>query len=383
MKVHQSGNLSNAALDAIVRRQDEVRTHAVVLTSAVDIPVAPVRWLWRNYLACGKLHILGGAPSTGKTTIALDLAATVSKGADFPDGTRSNGGRVVIWSGEDDPADTLVPRLMAAGADLTKVHFIEGVRESGRSRSFDPARDVPLLEAALSRWDDVSLVVVDSIVSAIAGDGHKNSDVRRGLQPLVDMIARHDIAAIGITHFSKGTSGRDPVERITGSLAFGALARVVMIAAKEEPKADDPDDTPTDRRIFSRAKSNLGPDGGGFGYRIEPVTIAGEIETTWIVWGEPLQGTAKEILARAESVDDGENGVSAVDEACRFLTVELEDGPVAVKELERRANDAGISKSSLKRGCARIGATKRKIGFGEGARWTVMLRKKTPEGDQE
>jgi hypothetical protein len=68
-----------------------------------------------------------------------------------------------------------------------------------------------------------------------------------------------------VTHFSKGTSGKEPIDRITGSVAFGALARVVMVAAKE-PEADD---GTAGRRILARAKSNIGPDEGGFAYSLE------------------------------------------------------------------------------------------------------------------
>ena len=77
------------------------------------------------------------------------------------------------------------------------------------------------------------MIIVDPIVSAVSGDSHKNGETRRALQPLVDLASDVNAALIGITHFSKGTSGRDPLERITGSIAFGALARVVMVAAKE------------------------------------------------------------------------------------------------------------------------------------------------------
>jgi putative DNA primase/helicase len=96
-----------------------------------------------GWLAEGKVHILGGAPGTGKTIISIALAAIVTNGGRWPDGTQCpTTGNVVIWSGEDDPADTLIPRLKLAGADLNKVYFIEAVREGNEKRSFDPARDV-------------------------------------------------------------------------------------------------------------------------------------------------------------------------------------------------------------------------------------------------
>lgn len=351
----------------------------VILTSAASITPGPIRWLWRHYLACGKMHLLGGAPSAGKTTLALALAAIISKGGTFPDGTKASVGRVIMWSGEDDPADTLIPRLEAAGADLNRVHFVDGVREARSSRSFVPSKDIPALEKAIRQYDDVALLIVDPVVSLVAGDGHKNSDVRIAFQPLLDMIARLDIAAVGITHFTKGTSGRDPVERITGSLAFAALSRVVLVAAKEEVAADSDDgaqeDGRSDRRILSRAKSNIGPDGGGFAYRVEPVAISTggyEIETTRIVWGEELHGSAREILGSAEASQEEMKGALA--EACDFLRVKLEYGPVLVTELQRRAKAAGISDRTLKRASSVVGVKKDRDGFGPGGKWVWRLK---------
>ena len=120
-------------------------------------------------------------------------------GLDFPDGSFSKAGNVRIWSGEDDPADTMVPRLRAAGADLNRVYFVGDMSAGDAFRSFDPATDIPALLEQAIRIGGVSLIVVDPIVSAVAGDSHKNGEVRRALQPLVDMADRIGAAVVGIT----------------------------------------------------------------------------------------------------------------------------------------------------------------------------------------
>src|SRR5262249_27719599 len=145
-----------------------------------------------------------------------------------PDRTQANRRDVAIWSGEDAPSDTLVPRLLANGADLKRVRFVGPVIVDGDRRPFDPAKDVPLLAAQLAAMPDLGLLIVDPVVSAVAGDAHKSADVRRALQPLADLAQQTGAAIIGISHFSKGTAGRDPVERVTGSIAFGAAARIVL-----------------------------------------------------------------------------------------------------------------------------------------------------------
>src|SRR6185437_4605584 len=112
---------------------------------ATDFEPEPIRWIWNGWLAAGKFHLLVGAPSTGKTTIALNLAAIITRGDQWPDGTLSEPGNVLIWSGEDDPKDTLLPRLLAHKADRRHVYFVSDVKENNKPRSFDPSRDMSKL----------------------------------------------------------------------------------------------------------------------------------------------------------------------------------------------------------------------------------------------
>ncbi len=102
----------------------------VITRRASDIKPEPFAWLWRYWLASGKLHIIAGVPETGKTTIALSYAAIVSSGGKWPDGTRATVGSVLIWTAEDDADDTLVPRLMRMGADAS----IASILSKRRSR---------------------------------------------------------------------------------------------------------------------------------------------------------------------------------------------------------------------------------------------------------
>lgn len=324
----------------------------VKLIRASDLTPEPITWLWDGWLAAGKMHVFGGAPGTGKTTISMGLAATVTTGGRWPDGTRSIAGNVVIWSGEDDPADTLIPRLALSGADMSRVFFIGDIREGNDRRSFDPARDMEPLRRKLAEIGGVRLLIVDPIVSAVTGDSHKNAEVRRGLQPLVDLAGSMRCALLGITHFSKGTGGRDPVERLTGSLAFGALARVVLVAAKHQEEGEDGRIV----RLFCRAKSNIGPDDGGFEYDLQQAELKLHpgVFASAVLWGDAVQGAARELLATADATgDDGEGGTLA--DAKRFLSDLLADGPLPVKVVRADADGAGYKWATIRRAQKALG----------------------------
>ena len=326
----------------------------VILTCGTDLTPEPYRWLWQYWLAMGKLHILAGAPGQGKTTIALAMAATITIGGRWPDGSRCVPGNVLIWSGEDDPADTLVPRLMAAGADRARCFFIEGARRDGEVVPFDPARDLGQLLEAIEKIGGISLLVIDPVVSAVTGDSHKNTEVRRALQPLVDLAAKCDCAVLGITHFAKGGQGTDPAQRVVGSVAFTAVARVVMVAAKVKG-----DEEGQDTRILARSKSNIGPDDGGFQYHLEQSEPLPGIHASHIAWGKAVEGTARELLTDPDDGPQDEGAGSAKEAAEEFLLELLKDGATATKHIQEQAKEAGISWATVRRASDALGVKKR------------------------
>ncbi|NEX63457.1 AAA family ATPase [Noviherbaspirillum galbum] len=326
-----------ALLDAPI--YPATKDRSVQLRRGSTIQMKPIHWLWDQWLPAGKLTILAGAAGTGKTTLALGLAATLTAGRHWPDGTQCNQrGNVLIWSSEDAPDDTLAPRLKAAGADLDRCFFIDGVAEDGKSMPFDPSTDISGLYEAADKIGGVSLLIIDPIVSAVAGDMNKANDVRRSLQSIVDFADAYNCAVLGITHFTKGSGGRSPQDRILGSQAFGALARMNLVAAKKE---DD------ERRVLARAKCNIARDDGGVSYAIEPTTIDGGIETTVATWTGTVEGSAREILGDVE-FDDSEEGGERED-AARFLRDLLSDGPLPSKQIEAEARGAGYSMATIRR----------------------------------
>ena len=352
----------------------------VILTCGTDLTPEPYRWLWQYWLAMGKLHILAGAPGQGKTTIALAMAATITIGGRWPDGSRCAPGNVLIWSGEDDPADTLVPRLMAAGADRARCYFIEGARRGGEVVPFDPARDLGQLLEAIEKIGGISLLVIDPVVSAVTGDSHKNTEVRRALQPLVDLAAKCDCAVLGITHFAKGGQGTDPAQRVVGSVAFTAVARVVMVAAKVKG-----DEEGQDTRILARSKSNIGPDDGGFQYHLEQSEPIPGIHASHIAWGKAVEGTARELLT---DPDDGPQDDAS--DAVELLRAELDTVRwTSCDEAAKPLKAAGFSKKQIWAASKKVGVMRKKDGMKGGWMWRlrdateVAFRMNCPEDSIE
>lgn len=365
-----------ATLDSIAASVLSAPEMTVNLIRGDAIKPEPIDWLWTDWLAAGKLHILAGAPGTGKTTLALALAAALTVRGRWPDGSRvTRAGDVLIWSGEDDPTDTLAPRLLACGADMARIHFVGSVRESAGSRPFDPAQDMDALGSAARRIGDVRLLICDPVVSAVTGDSHKNTEVRRALQPLVDLGHEIGVAILGISHFSKGSQGRDPTERVAGSLAFGALARVVLAAAKVQDE---------DRRILARAKSNIGPDDGGFYYDLQQIELDGfpGVFASRVLWGEAIEGSAREILAAADTVteadDDGNEDRNEVDKWLRDLLDE--EGEISKADVIKAGRACGFTERTIQRARKRIEAETKIHGFGKNkvSVWSLPNRATNP-----
>jgi putative DNA primase/helicase len=335
-------------------------------------------WLWPYWLGRGELHLIAGAIGAGKTTIALSIAATVTSGAEWPDGNKCEKGVVVFWSGEDSVEKALMPRFMAMGGDCSRIGGISVVDENSKERSFDPTADLDLLRDVLEDWrrrgEPVSLIVIDPFIVIAKTDSHKNAETRRDMQPLTDLAREFDAAVLGVTHYTKGTQRQAVNERVTGSLAFGAQARAIFAAVVHDDKAGAGNST----HSFIRTKSNFGPSGGGFAYDIETTQIVSGvkiIECTALKWGGQFDGSAQRLVDEAE----GGKRESALADAVSFLIFALADGPRPADgedgvKAEATANI--ISPMTLRRAREQIGVVIEKEKVARG-RWMWSLPPET------
>lgn len=350
---------------AINKANSKAPNWSAKLTQASTINPLAIKWLWPQWIATGKLTILAGASGTGKTTVALDFAATVTNGGQWPDKSKCNEeGNVLIWSSEDDAADTLVPRLIAAGANMDKVHIIEGrVGPKGQLETFDPATDLDTLRRSVSSIDGVSLLILDPIVNLIKGDMHKANDVRRSLQRVLDFAEDTGCSILAISHFNKGSAGAPPTERVNGSQAFTAFARTVLVVGKQDN---------SESRVIARSKSNISNDQGGCVYSIELCAIETDsgvsIETTKTVWGDFIEGSASEILSEIENSENS----SSSDNPIEALRAILQGGKITGRDASKAMEENGFSpkqtrtaREKLKVCHSRMGAGKNMITYWE------------------
>ena len=358
-KIHRDQLNSQDLIDYIESNARRITKQGIIATRLDRIQATTIDWLWPNYLAKGKLHILAGPAGVGKTTIALGIAATISSGGLFPDGSApQQSGNIVIWSGEDSASDTLKPRLIAAGADPAKIHIITGYQDADIEQPFDPSVHCSELAAFCRTLDEgAALVLIDPIISAVKGDSHKANDVRRDLQPLVSLAEQENCCVLGITHFSKGNKGASPQDRVIGSQAFSALARTVFVCATSKDNGT---------RIFTKAKSNISEDGGGFSYELEIIELEGlGITTSTATWQDPFFGSANEALALVEGGDDP-LPLTGQDLAAEALEEYLSSkGGALSSDVQAHLTEQGFSNKMIRLARTKLGVTTTKIAHGK------------------
>lgn len=346
---------------------EELRARAKVVqplgltTCIADIEKKPLKWLLPPCIPQGKLAILAGHPGLGKSLVSIDFAARLSRGEGMQ-GERGPEGPVdvLLLSAEDDPADTVRPRLEAAGAVLERIHV---------SRCLD----INDLVKMLDERPNVRFVVLDPL-SAYVGqiDTHKDAQVRTMLAPFVELASDRGVTILFVAHLKKSEEG-DAILRPGGSIAFVAAARIGWIVLKD-PK--DPQ-----RRYCLPLKNNLGPDAYGFAYR---VAAEGPDAPPRIAWeSERVTETADAILAKSRPKVERAGRGESLEEAAEFLREFLADGAKPVVELWETAKANGIGKPSLKRAKKKLGIIARKMGMADGWEWTLPPDESKPGPEPE
>jgi putative DNA primase/helicase len=348
---------------------------------ASDVQPEKLIWVWPGRIPEGKLVLLGGPPGLGKSQLTAFMAATISNGGNWPCNEGSTiVGNVIFMSAEDGIEDTIVPRLMAAGANLDRVHIVaSATKPDGTGRkTFSLKTDVDLLEAKAKEIRDVRLIVVDPISAYMGGsDGNGNVETREVLEPLAEMANRLHIAVVAVTHLNKGGGGgnQTTLNRFSGSIAFIAAARAAF-AVLEDPENDE-------RRFLLQAKNNLGKKCKGLVFRMEQRVVSEGIVSSNIIFfeNEQVSQSIDEALTASENRGGDGGQTSGKEDVAEFLTEVLAAGPVDVLEVERQARLAGLlgdnkrirENKSFRAARKHLGVLSKHEGFGLGSRYVLSL----------
>jgi putative DNA primase/helicase len=350
----QEAPKSSSGLKSLASTSNDDFDLMLVTRSAADYEMEELRWLWPQKIPSGKMVLYTGKPDGGKTMCALDVAARVTRGSDWPDGSRNeNGmGRVLIASSEDDPKDTLVPRLKAAGADLNNIEIVVGTVLSAKGKrkkkTLNLKRDAVMLLEAIKANPDIKLLILDPIISFFGdADMNKDKDVRPITDDLKATCEKSGLTVIGIVHSSK-RSDVDAVHKVSGAGSLVASARAVWGFSRDTE----------DKSKFHMAhvKGNLTRDKSGLDYTIEEalVTIQGKpVGVPHTVWGGKFEGDADDLLdasrERKDKVDYKANIAKAY-----LRTVKYPVKAMALYEQAERAE--GLSSDVLKKAKVRLWA---------------------------
>ena len=275
---------------------------------------------------------------------------------------------MIILSAEDRAEDTIVPRLMAAGADRSNVLIVRALTRDGGERLFDLNQDLAQLEAQMDAVGGVSLIIIDPITAYLGKkDANKMGDVRGIMAQLGNSRKSCRACVLAINHFNKDAR-KKATYRMSGSVGFTAAARTVFFVLK--------DATDESRRIMAPLKNNIAPDTHGFAYSVQSVTLPKGIETSKVVF----EGTVHKVTAD-ELLTERRDGGEALKKGKEFLQEKLKAGPAAASELESEAKAVGINETTLRRAKKAIDVESNKQGDKWYWRLPGTMLGKSPAGE--
>jgi hypothetical protein len=327
----------------------------IVLTRASDIEPEPVIWAWEDggqgRIPAGSFGLFAGREGTGKSSFLIWKAAQVTRG-ELPGAFKGDPRAVIYVAVEDSWKFTIVPRLIAVGADLGRVYRAEVETVEGETVTLSLPSDNKLLEDAIGEHQ-VALVALDPLMSAIGDhlDTHVNRQVRQALDPLARMADRTGAVIAGIAHFNKGT-GTDASSLITASGAFKDVARFIFAFAT------DPEDG---AQVISQTKNSLGrSDLPSLAYRVISAKVPtgkGDANVGRFILDGPSDRSVQDILSTPAGERDEKT------RAAEYLKTALAAGPRRAREVEEEARVVhAIAKRTLDRARRELGIAARKCG---------------------
>lgn len=307
--------------------------------------------LWPNKFYVGMAGIIAGMPGEGKSQLAIYMAAVVSRGLAWPDGSgKAKQGKVIILSAEDHPEITIVPRLLAAGADVEKVALLHGTKESDNSeKAFNLETDMAELSSMTEKLnaegEPVRLVIIDPIAAYLSKD--KNAELRSLWNTINSWAQKYNVCIVVIDHLNKDVSNSSAIGRFHGSIATVANSRSAFLVVPED------EEDATKGFAMVPVKNNLAELGSGWTYKIEKMRV------NCACWFEPLKTSRIVWLKESETTKNNalkqkKERVTLIAQAMDWIRGELEKGPQYSQQMFERAAFAGHNKNAIERARERL-----------------------------
>ena len=347
--------------DLLARAEEAPKFAALESVCAADEDIAALDWVWPGHFALKKIGLITGLPNEGKGVLLSDIMAHITTGAAWPcNGGSALLGNVILLTAEDDINDTIVPRLMAAGADRERVHIVKMMREADKERMFNLVTDLPVLRQKATEIGDVKAIIIDPVAAYLGigkVDSFRATDVRAVLGPLKLFAEEATTLILGVMHFNKKTDVTNVMLRVSDSLAYTAAARHVYAVIDDEENG---------RKLFVKGKNNLAPPGQKtLAFSIAEREVGTDkrtgnpVHAPHIVWHpDPVDITATEALRAASE----NKSPSARDNAKQLLEMLLSSGPAGSKDVKEAAKENGISWGTVRRAAEVLGVDIKKDG---------------------
>jgi len=321
-----------------------------------DVSIERVEWVWPGRFPANCVIILAGQPGGGKSLLSTEVAAIISTGRDWPDGTKNSmpPSKVLLVASEDDAASVIKPRLLAAGADMSKVlvhehnkgidppiitkHGKAIVQKEPVKRGLNLSQDISLLADAKKNIPDLAVIIIDPVTGVFGVKVTEDNELRPVMNRLKEMCETSKLTIIAIAHMNKRAE-LGGLQRILGASSFTAVARAIWIISK------DPED-PTLRHL-ALAKLNVGAEVGGMMFRVGTETVTDRdgttVDTAMIGWEGTTEETADSLIERSrQSKAERKNA-----DILAWVQERLKDGPKDALETHKAAIAAGFSRSAL------------------------------------
>lgn len=332
--------------------------HVIKVSSinAANVKPKDVDWLWYNRIPVGAPSYFVGKPGNSKSLCSIDLAARVSTGADFPDCKNEHGAqKVLLYAGEDSLENTVIPRLIRAGANLANIELLDNNsfevydREYNRvdRRGIDLSQDVPILNALIKKHPGIKLLILDPITGVFGGKNtNHDKDMRPIMNQLKDMLEARGLTLVGVAHTNKRGDAA-AIDQIQGASSIAGAARAAWLFTRD-PESDD-----EHAHQMTCIKGNLSDNHDG----LKLLTVAEAVPglkrpVPSIVWGESTKMQADEAnQALKEKRESKVNKRDAVKLAIQAL---LGEKPLLSNDVYTALEKQGHSSETIKRAASEL-----------------------------